>query len=162
MNNILSILKGFIGNKHKEKIAVDDGRVMIRERAVLEPSDFTCQVRTVLFNIELVETGEIIGRCELRLGMNDELYYLGQVGYNVRPRYRGHHYAYYATRLLFRVARENFGMNELYITCSPDNIPSYKTLMKLEGELLETADVPASHFLYEQDEKVKCIFRYDL
>ena len=53
-------------------------------------------------------------------------------------------------------------MTELIITCSPDNIPSRRTLEKLGGTLLETANVPEDHWLYQRGEKVKNIYRYDL
>ena len=53
-------------------------------------------------------------------------------------------------------------MQELLITCSPDNIASRRTLEKLQGELVETADVPRSHWLYERGETVKNIYRFQL
>ena len=59
-------------------------------------------------------------------------------------------------------AKENNmkGMDELIITCSPDNIPSYKTLVKLGGELIELVEVPKNHQLYTIGETQKYIFRY--
>ena len=51
-------------------------------------------------------------------------------------------------------------MKELIITCSPENEASYKTLMKLNGELLELVEVPSRHLLYTLGEKTKYIFRY--
>ena len=162
MSNIINKIKKIFNNKIDEQIVIDDGTILLREKSKIEPCDFTLNVITYLFNIELVETNEIIGRCELRLGMNDDLYYLGQVGYSIRKQYRGNNYAYLATLLLFKVAKDNFSMNDLYITCSPDNIPSYKTLLKLDGELIEKVDVPEEHFLFGLNEKVKYIFKYKL
>ena len=50
----------------------------------------------------------------------------------------------------------------MIITCSPDNIPSLCTLQRLHGTLLETVDVPESHWLYQRGETVKCIYQYEL
>lgn len=118
-------------------------------------------VRSLNFDIYLHDTGIRAGLCDLRLGMNEELYYAGNIGYRIFPGERGHGYAYEACRILFDIARSR-GMTELIITCSPDNIPSRRTLEKLGGTLLETANVPEDHWLYQRGEKVKNIYRYDL
>ena len=82
-----------------------------------------------------------MGRCALRIGYNDSLYYVGHIGYSVYEKYRGHHYAAKACKLLFLLAKKH-NMSYLYITCNPDNIPSRKTLEYLKGELLEIAELP--------------------
>lgn len=103
-----------------------------------------------------------IGECDIRLGMNEELYYAGNIGYRIYGAYRGHGYAYEAALILLRTAKYDHGMEEVILTCTPDNIPSRKTLEKLGGELLETVDVPRWHWLYKRGEKVKNIYRYNL
>ena len=90
------------------------------------------------------------------------MYYYGNVGYNILRQYRGNHYAYYACKLLFEIAKKEFALDEIIITCSPDNIASYKTLKKLNGELLELVEVPKNHMLYTLGEKSKYIFRYKI
>lgn len=117
---------------------------------------------SVDFRILTVDSHIPVGHCDLRFGMNEELYYAGNIGYRVYEPYRGHGYAYQACQLLFRLAREKYGMSELIITCSPDNIPSLKTLEKLGGVLLETVNVPAWHWLYKRGETVKNIYRFFL
>ncbi|MCF0114263.1 MAG: GNAT family N-acetyltransferase [Erysipelotrichaceae bacterium] len=103
-----------------------------------------------------------VGYCDLRVGaMCDSLYYAGQLGYHVFKPFRGHSYAYKACLLLFEIARKK-GMKELLITCSPDNIPSKKTLIKLGGNYVDTVPVPENHYLYERGETVKEIYRFDL
>lgn len=118
--------------------------------------------QTVWYGIYLHETHSRIGYIDLRLGHNDELYYAGNIGYHIYPRYRGHSYAYEAARLLLHEAHARFGMDEVIITCSPENIASRKTLDRLGGELLEITDVPAWHWLYQRGETVKRIYRFDL
>lgn len=120
------------------------------------------QYPSVDFGIFLHGTRIRIGYCDLRIGMNEELYYAGNVGYRIQEQYRGHGYAYDACLLLFEAARSRYHMKELLITCSPDNIASRKTLEKLGGILKETADVPRSHWLYARGERVKNIYLYKL
>ena len=108
------------------------------------------------------EDNEKVGSIDLRLTVEGDMYYYGHIGYNIMKQYRGHSYAYYACKVLFKIAREEFNMDELIITCSPDNIPSYKTLMKLDGELIELAQVPKNHTLYLLGETSKYIFKYRL
>lgn len=117
---------------------------------------------TIWYGIYQTGTNIRVGYCDLRLGMNEELYYAGNIGYHILQAYRGHHYAYEACLLLFEIAREEYEQTELIITCSPENTPSRKTLEKLNGELLEVTDVPRNHWLYRQGERVKNIYRYKI
>lgn len=103
-----------------------------------------------------------VGKCDLRLKNDGFMYYYGNVGYNIKESYRGHHYAYYACKVLFKIAKEEFGMKELIITCNPDNDASYKTLKRLGGKLVEIAQIPYDHELYEKGDRFKCIFRFKL
>ena len=90
------------------------------------------------------------------------LYYAGNIGYHVYERYRGNGYAYKACLELFKIAKNVYHMDKLIITCSPDNIASKKTLIKLGGQLLETCDVPSDHWLYLRGETVKEIYLFKL
>ncbi len=119
-------------------------------------------VPCVFYNILLHNRKTCVGKIDLRLKMDERMYYFGHVGYYVNFIHRGKNYAYHACKLLFKIARKEFGMEELIITCSPDNIASYKTLVKLGGEYLETVNVPADHELYRRNERIKCIFRFKL
>lgn len=114
------------------------------------------------FGIYLHHTHKRIGYVDLRIGMNEELYYAGNVGYRINEPWRGHSYAYEACKILFRLAKNRFHMTELIITCSPENLPSRTTLERLGGTLKETADVPSWHWLYERGETVKNIYTYKL
>ena len=117
---------------------------------------------SISYDIRLKSNGRIVGNIDIRPVMSNYLYYLGQIGYNIYPEFRGNNYAYKACLLLFELAQKEYDLSELYITCSPDNAPSYKILSKLKGELLEIAEVPKEHELYCRNEKTKCIFHYDL
>jgi predicted acetyltransferase len=114
-----------------------------------------------IYKIILKSTKKHIGYCDLRTGHNISLYYLGNIGYRIFPEYRGHGYAYRASLLLFKLAR-NLEMDYIIITVSPENTASIKTIEKLNCEYVETTDVPVWHSLYRNNEKVKMIYRYNL
>ena len=146
--------------RKKEKLLGDVVDLIEDYRTV--PSRSNDYVSSVYFTIYRHGTTERIGKIDLRIGMNRELYYAGNIGYRVDLGYRGHGYAYDASRVLFPAARDIFGMKELIITCSPDNLPSRRTLEKLGGILLGTKDVPEDHWLYQRGEPVKNIYLYQL
>lgn len=90
---------------------------------------------------EMVIDDKIVGKIVLREGTSEERYYDGHIGYTVDKKYQGHNYAYQATMLLKKEALL-LGFDELIITCSPDNIASKKTILKLKAEYLETVVIP--------------------
>lgn len=116
----------------------------------------------ISYNIIQLSNNKNIGYIDIRPTITPYLYYFGQIGYHIYPEFRGNNYAYKACLLLFELAKKEYNLNEIIITCSPDNIPSLKTLNKLNGELIETIEVPKDHELYYRKEKIKCIFKYDL
>ncbi len=126
-----------------------------------KPSQENLYVPSYFYGIYLHQTKTRVGYCDLRVGHNDELYYAGNIGYRISPAYRGNSYAYYACLVLFEIAKEK-NLEEIYITCSPDNIPSKITLEKLNGELIGVKDVPKEHWLYQRGETVKNIYHYRL
>ena len=90
------------------------------------------------------------------------LYFGGNIGYNVIEAFRGNGYAGKACKLVFQIARAH-RMPYVIITYDKDNLPSRKTLEHLDGTLLETR-VPASYSGLYRDgaHGDHCIFRYDL
>jgi tagatose 1,6-diphosphate aldolase len=104
----------------------------------------------------------IVGGIALRVGNNHELEtYSGHIGYHVYPPARGHHYAERAARMIFPLAARH-KISPLWITCNPDNFPSRRTCERLGGKLIDIVDIPASHPFYDQGERQKCRFRFDL
>ena len=139
---------------------LSDGEICLRliasTPAVLEKDFFPAYK----FNICLFD-GAPIGRCDLRFGHNAKTYIGGNIGYSVDEAYRGHHYAAKACRLLFGLAKRH-GFDHLFITCDPENAPSYKTCEAVGGKLLEIAAVPEDDELYERGMRKVCVFRFDL
>lgn len=132
------------------------------ERYYLSEENAIDHIPTVIYEILLHGTNTVIGNCDLRLVMNDYMYYYGGIGYDIKKEYQGHGYAGKACEVLFKVAKDVYGMEEIIVTCSPDNVASFKTLMKLGGEYLGDEDVPKSHELYWKGETKKSIFKFEL
>ena len=102
-----------------------------------------------------------MGKCDLRIGHNEKLYFGGNIGYSVDEAYRGHHYAGKACRLLFELAKKH-DLGYVIITCSPHNHASIKTCEYLGGELLEIAELPLESDIREKGETQMCIFKFEL
>ena len=88
-----------------------------------------------------------IGKCDLRVGHNNNTYIGGNIGYGIDEKYRGHHYAAKACKLLFKLARKH-NMEYLIITCDPSNIASSKTCEMLKGKYIEIIDIPKDNEMY--------------
>lgn len=145
-----------------KQIIYTDNVIDLHQTLYEDGSHYNHYIPCVFFDIYLHGTNTKVGKCDLRLGMNDSMYYFGQIGYSISKLYRGNHYAYRACKILFDLAKNKYMQSKLIVTCSPDNIASYKTLVKLSGKLIETCDVPKDHQLYAQNERVKCIFEFKL
>ena len=134
--------------------------VDLRERYRVDEKSAYDGVPTVYYDVLNHENKEKVGTIDLRLTVEGDMFYYGHIGYNILKNFRGNNYAYHACKVLFKVAKKEFDMDELIITCSPENIASYKTLKKLDGELIDLVKVPPGHPLYTIGEKTKYIFRY--
>ena len=154
-----NLFVGFFDFFREKKIYKGDV-VDLKEKYRVSEKQAYDRVPTVYYDILLHGSNLKVGSIDLRLTVEGDMYYYGHIGYNIICSFRGHNYAYYACLILFKIAREEFGMDELIITCSPDNIPSYKTLIKLGGELIERVEVPKNHQLFAIGETKKYIFRY--
>lgn len=139
-----------------------DGEIDLVETYQLDGDIDNNFVPSICYDIKLHNSGKKVGRCDLRIGMNKDLYLVGNIGYNVTKEHRGHRYAYKACKILFDLAKNKYCMDDLIITCNPDNIASRKTCEFLDGELLEIIDVPMGHWLRNQGDHEKCIYKYIL
>ncbi|MBQ3077481.1 MAG: GNAT family N-acetyltransferase [Clostridia bacterium] len=104
---------------------------------------------------------EPLGHIHLRVGMNDNIYYGGHIGYGVREPYRGHGYARRACLLVAPFARF-LGHDELVITTTPDNLASLRTIEGLGAEFMGNVDVPRYHDLYKRGDRVISRFVWDI
>ena len=79
------------------------------------------------YDIYLKDIDKCVGYIKYRGYHNNEK--IGDVGYVIYPKYRGHNYAYKALILLSQHLNE-LGIEDFWITCDIDNIPSKKTIEK--------------------------------
>ncbi|NLC41811.1 MAG: GNAT family N-acetyltransferase [Erysipelothrix sp.] len=118
-------------------------------------------IENYVYGIYLRDTKKLIGFCDLRLGDQTALMYLGNVGYSIFHHYRGHNYAFQATELLLRLA-VYLKVESVMITVNPDNEPSIRTIEKLDSEYIKRVKVPASEPLFQQGDYEKLIYRISL
>lgn len=98
---------------------------------------------------------EVVGVIHLRVGDHPSLSsYLGHIGYEVFPNFRGRSYAQRATQLLLPLAKLNH-MKELWITCNPDNLASKRTCEKLGAVYVNTISVPTDSPMYAAGDRLK-------
>lgn len=102
-----------------------------------------------------------IGKIDIRIGYNENTFYGGNIGYEIYPPYRGHHYAAKACEIIKRIA-ELHGMNYLYISCLPDNIASNKTCQSLGTRWLGTYVVPFHLEMYMMGVREINIYEWNL
>ncbi len=128
-------------------------KLVRKTKATSDPQWLPSLVYDIIRNVDK----KAIGRCDLRIGMNDYMYFMGNIGYVIYPPYRGHRYATKATQLLFDIAKEF--MNECIITCNPENVASIKTCEYSGCDFVEEVIVPKDHELIKQFEYVKRVYR---
>lgn len=106
-----------------------------------------------------------VGDISIRIGYGggmygSNLYYGGQIGYNVDEEYRGNGYAVRACRLLLPVARAH-KMEKLLITNGHTNDASRRVCEKLGARLVRVALLPEWHDLYRDGQRYVNIFEWN-
>lgn len=128
------------------------------EPASVEPHPVH-KAQTYFFCIIDARSGEEVGRINLRLGSGAHIErYAGHIGYFVEPEHRGNGYAARALRLLMRIARQ-LGVDPIWITCDPDNVPSRRACERAGAEFVEIVDVPVNCTIYQNGHPKKCRYR---
>lgn len=121
--------------------------------------DHEFSVPTLVFDIYVDAMSRVVGRCEYRFEQGIDLVYYGNVGYVIYSPYRGNNYAYKACVQLLALLKERYAeMDEVYITCNPDNMPSKRTIEKLGATYLQTVDVDPKHELFRYGEVQKDVY----
>ncbi len=142
--------------------AFTDGEIEVVVREMNPGDDQSGLVAAYHFDVRLPGKSKPIGIVNLRIGNTRHLVmYAGHIGYGVEEAYRGHRYAAKACSLIRRVALDH-GLKTLWITCNPDNWPSRRTCEILGCEFVEIVDLPENTDMYQQGERQKCRYRWDL
>ena len=103
----------------------------------------------------------LVGYCDLRVGDESALFYLGNIGYNIFSHHQRKGYATQATYLLLDLARQ-LDLEKINITCNTDNIASIRTIEKTGFKYVESVVVPADEPLFQQWDYFKHIYTLDL
>jgi len=117
---------------------------------------------TLQFGIYLPREIQPVGGCSLRIGYTSAIEkYRGNIGYRIREKWRGHHFAGKACLLLRDIALAE-GMDHLWITCNPENLASRKTCEWIGAEYLGTVELPPEEVRLMNGEIRKCRYRWRL
>jgi len=82
----------------------------------------------------------------------------GQIGFEIDLAHRGKGFAQAAVRALFPVMREH-GLDEVWITTTPANTASQRTLAALGAELAGEVPIPAWYDSFARGERTKLRYR---
>ncbi len=114
------------------------------------------------YSFDMIVDGQRVGGINVRIGNTHGIVmYGGHIGYNVDEEHRGHHYAERACRLVFPLMRTH-GLDVIWITVNPDNIPSRRTCERLGAEMVEIVQLPEDNGMYREGEREKCRYRVRL
>lgn len=91
------------------------------------------QSEILQYRILLHNTDITVGSLTYRGCHHDN--YLGDIGYIIDREYRGNYYAYKATQMISDLLKKN-DIEDFWISTKNDNIPSIKTIEKLNGSLI--------------------------
>ncbi len=112
---------------------------------------------TIVRRLDRVE----VGKCDLRIGHNENTKYGGNIGYEIFEEFRGNRYATKACKFMFPLAKKH-EIDYLIITCDPDNIASRKTCEYSGGELIGILDIPSWHEMYKAGKIKTCQYSVKL
>ncbi|MGH6782005.1 MAG: GNAT family N-acetyltransferase [Sphingomonadaceae bacterium] len=114
------------------------------------------------YRFDILAGGEPAGTISLRPGTSYLLTHLaGQIGFSVEPDFRGRGLAGTAVKALLPLATA-CGLTELWLTTTPDNLASRRTLEKLGCVLVEQVTIPESYESYARGERLKLRYRLRL
>jgi predicted acetyltransferase len=104
-----------------------------------------------------------VGQLVLRLDPEDRglVDYAGHIGFVIEAEHRGHRHALRATRILGPLARRH-GFFELWLTTSPHNLASRRTIELLGALYVDTVEVPADSDMRGLGLHEVCRYRWGL
>jgi predicted acetyltransferase len=128
------------GWKYRLPVGRDD-KVSLRLVSVEKNVPQLGSVLSLNYEIVDLKTKKAAGRIGLRIGDSEALFYLGHVGYSVKPEFRGNGYAYRACRRCLPLFQKQ-GMGSVCITTDEGNVASIRTCEKLGCRYESTVEVP--------------------
>lgn len=113
------------------------------------------------YDIYLADRNIQIGKISIRIGHNYDSYFNGNIGYEINEEFRGNNFAFQAMKLVINVAKYH-QMTYLILTCEETNIPSYKSIEKLGGQLVEIEIPPKDYIFYSGQMEAHRIYRLSI
>ena len=111
------------------------------------------------FKMRLVDVDEPVGGIEFRLSVSQFIVTCaGQLGFGVEPGFRGRRLAARSCRLLVPLARAH-GLEELWLTCVPENVGSRRACEEAGAVFVEIVDTPPESNMYKEGEVRVCRYR---
>lgn len=138
-----------------------DEEITLKLKTITQEDKEKGYVPAYKYDIYLFNTDIKIGFIDIRLGYNENIIYGGNIGYAIYEEYRGNKYAKKACLLIFDVAKA-YKMTKLFISCSPNNIPSKKTIENLGFKLIRKAKLPSYNEMYLLGDREKLIYELSI
>ena len=147
---------------HNPDRLIDRDLELILTETIPPETNLVAPVPVYNFEMRKLVTAEKVGRISFRVANTEDIIlYAGHFGYDVVEEYRGHRYAARSCRLLFPLALKH-NINPLWITCNPDNFASRRTCEIVGGKLIEVVNLPPDNDQYQDGDRQKCRYRFDL
>ena len=143
--------------KFNKNIELYDDEIFLFLRETVDADETKGFVPSYLFDICSIRTDDVYGRCDLRVGYNEQIYHGGNIGYSVYEPFRGRRYALKACNLLLELAKFH-QMKRLIITCNPENIASRRTCELFGAVYIETIELPEHSVMYKAGDRYKFIY----
>ena len=141
---------------------VDRDLELVLVEKIFPEANEIANVPVYKFEMRTTNTGLKLGRIDFRVGHTQDLtMYAGHFGYGVGQKYRGNRYAARSCQLLFSLAKKHL-IDPIWITCNPDNMASRRTCEIAGGKLVEIVDLPPDNDQYQEGDRQKCRYRFDL
>jgi predicted acetyltransferase len=113
------------------------------------------------FEMRHPKEGTAMGVIRLRIDSTLKLRYPGHIGYEVKKQFRGHRYAARSCKLIAPFARAH-GLNAVWLTVDPKNVPSQRTCNIIGATYMETVRIPKNHEMYAQGARFRRRYRLDV
>lgn len=141
---------------------IDRDLELVLIQQILPETNEIVDIPVYKFEMRTTGTAQKLGRINFRVGNTEDLImYAGHFGYGVEQKYRGNRYAARSCQLLFPLAKK-YQIDPIWITCNPDNIASRRTCEIAGGKLVEIVDLPVDNDQYQEGDRQKCRYRFDL
>jgi len=112
-----------------------------------------------VFEMRQSSDGTKVETIRLRIDSTAALRLPGPLGFDVKPKFRGHRYAARSCRLSLGSAH---GLSSVWIICDPKNAASIRSCEWAGGRYVETVRIPKNHEMYTKNDRFLRRYRIDL